>query len=36
MLDANGRVTTWNSGAERLKGYKRDEIIGKDFSVFYT
>ena len=36
MLDGNGRVTTWNSGAERLKGYKRDEIIGKDFSIFYT
>ena len=36
MLDGNGRVTTWNSGAERLKGYKADEIIGKDFSVFYT
>src|SRR6188768_3478942 len=36
MLDVNGRVTTWNSGAERLKGYKADEIIGTDFSVFYT
>jgi len=36
MLDGYGRVTTWNSGAERLKGYKADEIIGKDFSVFYT
>ena len=36
MLDGNGRVTTWNSGAERLKGYKREEIIGKDFSIFYT
>jgi PAS domain S-box-containing protein len=36
MLDPNGRVTTWNSGAERLKGYKEDEIIGKDFSIFYT
>src|SRR6186997_1776431 len=36
MLDENGRVATWNSGAERLKGYKADEIIGKDFSVFYT
>ena len=36
MLDGDGRVTTWNSGAERLKGYKTDEIIGKDFSVFYT
>ncbi len=36
MLDGDGRVTTWNSGAERLKGYTRDEIIGKDFSIFYT
>ena len=36
MLDGNGRVTTWNSGAERLKGYKRDEVVGEDFSVFYT
>jgi hypothetical protein len=36
MLDRDGRVTTWNSGAERLKGYTRDEIIGKDFSIFYT
>ena len=29
MLDGNGRVTTWNSGAERLKGYTAEEIIGK-------
>ena len=36
MLDGKGRVTTWNSGAERLKGYKANEIVGKDFSVFYT
>jgi PAS domain S-box-containing protein len=36
MLDLNGRVVTWNAGAERLKGYSSDEIIGKDFSCFYT
>ena len=36
MLDVNGRVTTWNSGAERLKGYKSEEIIGQDFSIFYS
>ena len=35
MLDGNGQVTTWNSGAERLKGYKRDEVVGKDLSIFY-
>lgn len=35
MLDPEGYVVTWNSGAERLKGYKADEIIGKHFSTFY-
>jgi rsbT co-antagonist protein RsbR len=35
-LDTNGRVTTWPPAAERLKGYRKDEIIGKHFSVFYT
>ena len=34
-LDVNGRITTWNIGAERLKGYQADEIIGKHFSIFY-
>lgn len=34
MLDRKGRVATWNAGAERIKGYKADEIIGKHFSVF--
>jgi PAS domain S-box-containing protein len=35
MLDPNGRVATWNSGAERIKGYTAEEIIGQHFSVFY-
>jgi PAS domain S-box-containing protein len=35
MLDPEGRVMTWNYGAERLKGYKADEIIGQHFSRFY-
>jgi PAS domain S-box-containing protein len=36
MLDVSGRVTSWNPGAERIKGYAADEIIGKHFSRFYT
>ena len=35
MLGPDGRVTTWNAGAERIKGYSEHEIIGKHFSVFY-
>ena len=35
-LDPTGHVITWNNGAERFKGYKREEILGKHFSVFYT
>ncbi len=35
-LDADGHVTTWNSGAERQKGYRADEILGKHFSTFYS
>jgi PAS domain S-box-containing protein len=34
-LDAQGRVMTWNAGAERLKGYRPEEIIGRHFSTFY-
>ena len=34
-MDPNGIVTSWNLGAERIKGYKPDEIIGKHFSTFY-
>jgi PAS domain S-box-containing protein len=36
MLDPNGRVSSWNAGAERIKGYTRDEILGHHFSRFYT
>jgi PAS domain S-box-containing protein len=35
VLDPGGHVISWNSGAEKLKGYRRDEIIGRHFSVFY-
>jgi PAS domain S-box-containing protein len=35
MLDTEGRVTNWNSGAERIKGYTADEILGRHFSCFY-
>jgi len=36
MLDPEGKVKTWNEGAERIKGYRADEIIGRHFSLFYT
>jgi len=36
MLDPEGRIMSWNLGAERLKGYAADEIVGRHFSVFYT
>ena len=36
MLDPDGRVATWNPGAERFKGYSADEIIGQHFSRFFT
>jgi PAS domain S-box-containing protein len=35
MLDPQGKIASWNVGAERIKGYKADEIIGRHFSVFY-
>ncbi len=35
MLDGEGRITSWNLGASRTKGYDADEIIGQHFSVFY-
>jgi PAS domain S-box-containing protein len=36
MIDLDGRVSSWNSGAERLKGYKAEDIIGQPFSRFFT
>src|SRR3984957_1051291 len=35
MLDPEGRVATWNAGAQRIKGYTADEILGQHFSRFY-
>jgi len=35
MLDPEGRIVTWNEGAERIKGYRAEEIIGCNFSAFY-
>ena len=35
MLDPTGRIISWNAGAEAIKGYKADEIIGRHFSTFY-
>lgn len=35
LLDPEGRVETWNAGAERIKGYSADEIVGRHFEVFY-
>jgi PAS domain S-box-containing protein len=36
MLDPEGRITSWNAGAQRIKGYSREEVIGQHFSDFYT
>jgi len=35
LLDPEGRVATWNRGAQRIKGYRKEEIVGKHFSAFY-
>jgi PAS domain S-box-containing protein len=35
MLDADGLIQSWNAGAERIKGYTEDEVIGRHFSLFY-
>src|SRR5256885_1562135 len=36
VLDPDGRIVTWNLGAQRIKGYARDEIVGKHFSRFFV
>lgn len=36
MLDPQGRVVSWNIGAERIKGYRPDEIMGRHFAILYT
>lgn len=36
MLDPDGHIISWNLGAERFKGYKADEVLGKHFRMFYT
>ncbi|WP_287028898.1 hybrid sensor histidine kinase/response regulator [Pseudomonas sp. UBA6310] len=35
MLDTTGRITNWNAGAQRIKGYRPEEVIGQHFSLFY-
>jgi PAS domain S-box-containing protein len=36
MLGPDGTIVSWNSGGERIKGYRADEVIGRHFSIFYT
>jgi PAS domain S-box-containing protein len=36
MLDPRGQITSWNSGAQAIKGYKEPEVVGQHFSLFYT
>jgi PAS domain S-box-containing protein len=35
LLDIDGTILTWNKGVEKIKGYKRNEIIGQNFRIFY-
>src|SRR5438128_6310090 len=36
MLDESGNIVTWNTGAQKIKGYTAEEIVGKNFACFYT
>jgi PAS domain S-box-containing protein len=36
LLDPEGRISSWNSGAQRIKGYVAEEVMGKSFSMFFT
>ena len=36
MIDPEGYITSWNAGAQRIKGYAADEVLGKHFAMFYT
>jgi len=36
MMDLTGHIVSWNAGAERIKGYRADEVIGRHFSLFFT
>src|SRR5689334_13427688 len=36
MVDPQGLVASWNAGAERIKGYRKEEILGQPFARFYT
>jgi PAS domain S-box-containing protein len=35
MMDPQGKIVSWNAGAERIKGYRADEIVGRNFSCFF-
>jgi PAS domain S-box-containing protein len=35
LMDIDGTILSWNKGAEKIKGYKREEIIGQNFRIFY-
>jgi PAS domain S-box-containing protein len=35
LLDRDGTILSWNAGVEKIKGYKKDEIVGQNFRIFY-